>query len=55
MKAQNPMYRGFYYSFRVIRGGDYDFYPRNLRASSRDDSSPSDRYSGGGFRLVRNK
>jgi formylglycine-generating enzyme required for sulfatase activity len=54
MKTENPTFdeKG---SYRVMRGGGYYNSPYFLRASTRSSSSPSDRYSGGGFRLVRNR
>ena len=40
-------------SNRVIRGGDFYFDAWNLRSAGRNRSSPGDRYSGVGVRLVR--
>ena len=38
---------------RVVRGGSWYFYPRNLRAASRYRNRPSHRDNSYGFRLVR--
>ena len=37
----------------VVRGGSWNFYPRNLRSADRSWSSPSNRDNDGGFRLVQ--
>jgi formylglycine-generating enzyme required for sulfatase activity len=39
----------------VSRGGSWYIYPYDMRASLRDDSTPTDRNSSSGFRLVRNR
>jgi formylglycine-generating enzyme required for sulfatase activity len=40
-------------SSRVLRGGSWSSYPRNLRAANRGGSPPSNRNGSGGFRLAR--
>jgi formylglycine-generating enzyme required for sulfatase activity len=39
-------------SFRVLRGGSWGNVPYNVRCASRSGSTPEDRCSGCGFRLV---
>lgn len=40
------------YSYRIVRGGDWDYYPIFMRASGRGNSYPSSGY-GIGFRIVK--
>lgn len=40
-------------SYRVVRGGSWNTYARNLRSAYRGNFSPGDRYDDLGFRLVR--
>jgi formylglycine-generating enzyme len=42
-------------SYRVLRGGSWDSYPRYCRVADRDYLSPGFRYSVIGFRLARTK
>ncbi len=39
-------------SYRVYRGGSWDYYASSCRVASRNNDSPSGRYSNLGFRLV---
>ena len=39
--------------YRVLRGGGWDFYSRDARASNRDDDLPGDAYDVIGFRCMR--
>jgi formylglycine-generating enzyme required for sulfatase activity len=60
MNAENPTQLEksirFYYSFRVGRGGSWDYLAGRARASYRNDFDPSRRRVNRlGFRLVRNK
>ncbi len=39
-------------SYRVIRGGSWNFYARFCRPASRDRNAPEDRYTFLGFRVA---
>jgi len=39
-------------SFRVLRGGSWDFGPHNVRCAYRFGDAPDDRYAGNGIRVV---
>jgi formylglycine-generating enzyme required for sulfatase activity len=40
-------------TYRVVRGGSWDYYARDLRCANRFYDGPSDRYSDHGFRLCQ--
>ena len=42
-------------SYRVIRGGSWNYYAQNLRSANRNGVTPGYRFSGVGLRLVRTK